>query len=346
MAEPRISTVIVAYDSLDDLRRTLPPLRQELRDSDELIVVDNGSGRGLQDELPRLAPEARLIIPGANVGFAEGANIGGAAARHELLVLLNPDTVVQPGWAEAIRGAASGRWAGWMALVTMDAGSVVNTAGGVLHFTGLGWAGRLGEPLATLPRTPAEVGFLSGACMALPRATWKDLGGFPPHFFMYCEDVDLSLRLRLRGGRIGVIPSAQVIHNYEFAKGRLKWRLLERNRWATVVRTYPMPLLALVFPALLATDVVIWVVALKGGWARAKAQATGELLQNLPRLVRERRAIQATRAIRALDFATALTWEPSSPYLGGAATSPLVSWALRSYWAVVCSLLRLSERLA
>ena len=56
---------------------------------------------------------------------------------------------------------------------------------------------------------------------------------------MYHEDVDLSLRLRLAGGRLGVEPAAVVDHDYEFAKGAAKWRLLERNRWATIVRCYP-----------------------------------------------------------------------------------------------------------
>jgi len=78
-----------------------------------------------------------------------------------------------------------------------------------------------------------------------PRRTWQQLGGFADDYFMYHEDVDLSLRLRLAGGRIGVIPDARVDHDYDFDKGPAKWRVLERNRWATLLRTYPAPLLAL-----------------------------------------------------------------------------------------------------
>ena len=55
---------------------------------------------------------------------------------------------------------------------------------------------------------------------------------------MYCEDVDLSMRLRLLGGRLAGCPETPCVsHDYAFDKGHLKWRLLERNRWATLVRT-------------------------------------------------------------------------------------------------------------
>ncbi len=55
-----------------------------------------------------------------------------------------------------------------MALVTMAGGSEINTSGGVLHFTGLGWAGQAHQPVGAAPVAPSEVGFLSGACLAIP----------------------------------------------------------------------------------------------------------------------------------------------------------------------------------
>src|SRR5262249_56362921 len=103
----------------------------------------------------------------------------------------------------------------------------------------------------------AGVGFVSGACFAVPRAIFEEVGGFAEDYFLYQEDVDLSLRLRLRGGRLGVEPAARVDHEYEFEKGAAKWRRLERNRWATIIRTYPAPLLAALAPALLAAQLAV-----------------------------------------------------------------------------------------
>jgi GT2 family glycosyltransferase len=157
---------------------------------------------------------------------------------------------------------------------------------------------------------------------------------------MYCEDVDLSLKLRLRGGRLGVVPGARVDHGYVFAKGGAKWRWLERNRWATVIRTYPLGVLLAVLPALLAAELAVWGVAVRDGWAGSKARATLDLLRVLPRLLRERREIQAARTVSAAQFATALTPELSSPYFGSVGTHPVIGRVLRLYWRVAVALLR------
>jgi GT2 family glycosyltransferase len=152
--------------------------------------------------------------------------------------------------------------------------------------------------------------------------------------------VDLSLRLRLAGGGVGLEPRARVDHSYEFAKGARKWRFLERNRWATVIRTYPLPLLLLVAPALLAAEPLIFAAAVAGGWWRQKLLAMLDVTVRLPRLLGERRRIQATRAVGSAEFAAALVPELSSPFLGRAAGVPLVGGLLRAYWRLVLLALR------
>jgi GT2 family glycosyltransferase len=338
----RISFVIVAYNSADALRDTLPALADQLHDGDELIVVDNASADGSADVAAEVVPSALVVRNAANAGFAAGCNAGAEAASGELLVFLNPDARPAPGFRDAIDRPARDDlgWGAWMGLVTMEQGRVVNTSGGVLHFTGIGWAGEAGVAVDAA-RGPQEVGFVSGACFAIPRELYRSSGGFPDHFFMYCEDVDLSLRVRLRGGSLGVVPDARVDHDYEFAKGSVKWRRLERNRVAMVVRTYPPLLLALVAPALVVTEVAILAAAISGGWPRQKLLAWGDVAAALPLLLRERREIQRSRTISSAEFARTLTPELSSPYLSAVARSTPVVLGLRAYWAAVRALLRL-----
>src|SRR4051812_13961687 len=85
-----LSVVIVTYDSRLALRESLPPLAAQLGDGDELIVVDNASADDSAAEARRLAPAARVIETGSNLGFAAACNRGAEAATGELLVLLNP----------------------------------------------------------------------------------------------------------------------------------------------------------------------------------------------------------------------------------------------------------------
>jgi GT2 family glycosyltransferase len=330
---PSLSILIVAWNSAAELRQTLPPLLAELSDGDELVVVDNDSRDETRAMVAELAPAARVVRMGRNVGFAAGVNAGAAAARGELLVLLNPDAVPQPGFGAAIRRPwLEGRgWAAWQGLVAEAGGTTINSAGNPLHFTGIVWAGMHGEPLVAAP--PAgEVTVLSGACLAIPRRTWDEVGGFPKQFFLYHEDVDLSLRLRLAGGTLGIEPSAVVEHDYEFgASAGRKWRWLERNRLAFLVRTYPAPLLLLLAPALLATELALLFASAAGGWGGQKLAANLEFLRWLPRLLAERRRIQHRATVNSAEFATWLTADLDSPFIPPAARSRPVRWSLRAY---------------
>jgi len=339
---PPISVVIVAHDSLSDLRHSLPALIGELGEEDELIVVDSGSKDAIGQALGQITSRAELVPAPGNVGFAAGANLGAAFATGELIVFLNPDTVVQPGWRDSMCAPLAGGWDAWMALVTMESGAAINTSGGVIHFSGVSWAGQAGQPVSAAPKQPREVAFASGACLAIPASVWRRVGGFSEWYFMYCEDVDLSLRLRLQGGAIGVVPGARVIHAYDFHKGHRKWRMLERNRWATIIRCYPTSLLVVLAPALVCIELAIWAVAFRGRWATTKALATADVLGALPRLLHERRGIQRARTISVRVFAGSLTSHLRSPYLGGMARPP-IELASRLYWALALQLLRLVD---
>jgi len=338
---PTLSVLIVAWNSREELARSLPALLPQLGADDELIVVDNASTDGTAKAAAALAPKALIARQERNLGFAAGCNAGAALARGELLVILNPDAAPRAGFGEAIRLPWLERrdWAAWQALVADGEGATINSAGNPVHFTGIVWAGGHGRPLADAPAA-GEVAALSGACLAIPRRTWEELGGFPARFFLYHEDVDLSLRLRLGGGRLGIEPAAIVDHDYEFGAREHKWRWLERNRWAFLIRVYPAGLLALLMPALLLTELALIPASLAAGWGRQKLAAIAEVARGLPRLLRERRQVQATRTVSAAEFATWLTADLDSPFIPAIARSVPARLLLRAYWRAVRLLLR------
>jgi N-acetylglucosaminyl-diphospho-decaprenol L-rhamnosyltransferase len=335
---PTLAVIVVTFNSASALERSLPALGAELREGDELIVVDNASQDETVARIREFAPAAVVVEAGANLGFPAACNLGAQRASAELLCFLNPDAVPQPGFRDAIeRPALDGSgWTAWQALVASDGGKLVSSAGGVLHFSGIAWAGAAGHPRGA---TVERLGFLSGACLVIPRERFQELGGYADDYFLYHEDVDLSLRVLLAGGTIGVCGDAVVDHDYDFDKGAAKWRHLERNRWATIVRTYPAPLLALLTPALLVVELAILVASLRGGWWRQKLLAAADSVERLPRWFRERRRVQRGRTLSAAGFADTMVATLDSEYIGPAARSSFVASALRLYWRAVRALL-------
>jgi GT2 family glycosyltransferase len=201
------------------------------------VAVDNASVDDTPAAVAAATRRTRLVETGANLGFGGGCRRGARETTADLLFFLNPDAVPADGCLDALRAAAATHpeWGAWQALVTQAGGERVNSAGNPVHFLGFAWAGRHDDAVAAIPSEPHAVPTASGAALVVRREAWDAIGGFDERYFMYGEDVDLSLRLRLAGWGIGIVPAARVAHDYEFVKGDFKWFYLERNRWWTVL---------------------------------------------------------------------------------------------------------------
>lgn len=333
-----LAVVVVTHNSAGELAALATSLAGQLEPGDEFVIVDNASSDGTVALARTLAERVVVIEAGANTGFAAACRLGVDASSAPLLCLLNPDTLVAGGALARLRAVAAEHpdWAAWQPVVMLPDGRI-NVAGGVVHYLGIGWAGQCGHDAAELAAGPYEVAFASGAALVARREIWRELDGLRDDYFLYGEDLDLGLRLWLAGRRVGVEPRARVIHDYEFDKGAHKWYLLERNRWRTVLATYPLALLVLVAPALLAAELGLLVVAARGGWLRAKLRAQFATAAGLPRALARRRVVQRTRRIGAAEFAAQLTGSFDSPNL---AVPRVLVTASRLYWRLTRLLLR------
>jgi len=343
-AADAVAVVVVTHQSADHLSGLLQALTPQLREDDELAIVDNASTDGTPELARSLHERARVIETNTNLGFAGGCHVGAESTQAPLLLFLNPDSQPQPGCLDRLRAAAAAHphWGAWQAAVLLD-DEHINTSGGVVHFLGIGWAGDCERPISALPEEDREIPFPSGAAMVVRRSAWTELGGLDRDYFMYGEDLDLGLRLWLAGHRVGLVPAARVTHSYEFDKGSGKWFWLERNRWRTVLSVYPTALLVPLVPALLAAELGLLAVAARQGWLGAKLRAQAAAITGLPRTLARRRAVQGTRRIGATEFASCLTSSLDSPYLR-AADSRWLSVPQALYWRLLSGALSLLAR--
>jgi GT2 family glycosyltransferase len=334
-SDVRISVVIVAYESGPALTRCLKSLERELDSGAEVIVVDNGDGGPEIAEAQRMS-FVRVLTPGKNLGFAGGCNLGARHATGTALVFLNPDTVVAPGAIGALvaplEDAAIGITTARLRL--LDRPQLLNSAGNVLHVTGLAWAGRYGEPAEQVTEEE-EVAYPTGAAMAMQADLFWNLGGFTEELFMYQEDLELAWRARLRGLRIVLVPKADVYHDYEFGRNPTKHYLLERNRLVFVLSAYSGRLLVLLGPVLFSTELAMLALALKDGWARDKLAGWGWCVRRAGWLRQRRRKTQALRQVPDRELAAYLTSVVDPAMIVVPGVVRVMNPLLGSYWSLV-----------
>jgi len=266
----------------------------------EVIVVDNASDDGSWDEAGGRAGE-RVLRNGENVGFGRACNQAAREALGRHLVFLNFDCEPQDGWLDALVRAADGDpGAGAVQAVVLHQDGSVNTAGNVLHYLGFSWAPH-GDTAPSGP--PFEVTVGSGAALLVPRARFDEVGRFWEAMFLYCEDTDLCWRLRLAGYRVLAAPAARVLHEYEFGRNTDKYFHLERNRLLMVAANYERATLVRLVPGLLATELALVAVALRGGWGRRKLEADVSALRAWREVRAQRGRVAALRRVPDRELA-------------------------------------------
>jgi GT2 family glycosyltransferase len=300
-----------------------------------VIVVDNGGTDPVAIE-----GFGRLVEPSSNLGFAGGCNRGAAEASGDVLVFLNPDTVVEPGGLSALARTLEDRSIGiaMARLRLLDRPELLNSGGTVVHVSGLAWAGRYGEPAEEL-RELEDVAAPSGAAMAIRRDLFRELGGFTEELFMYLEDTELGWRSRLHGVRVVVDPGADVYHDYEFGRHPTKLALLERNREILVLTAYSLRLLLALAPVLVATELAMLAVAAKQRWLGGKLNGWWWLARNAGWLRRHRGKTQSLRRVPDRELAEYLTPSVDPGMLQVPRAVSIGNGLLAAYWRLVRSAL-------
>jgi GT2 family glycosyltransferase/glycosyltransferase involved in cell wall biosynthesis len=213
---PIFNQVAFTRQCLETLFATLPP---EL--SCEIIVVDNASSDGTGEYLRSQAGRITVLTNKENGGFAVSCNQGAHAARGELILFLNNDTIPQPGWIEPLITAVGDGGGDICGARLLYPDGRCQHAGIAFDERGLGYhifGGFPGDADPVMERRWMQA--VTGACMVMKKTLFIELGGFDDGFRNGFEDVDFCLRAGRMGTRILYVPESTVIHYAEQSLGR------------------------------------------------------------------------------------------------------------------------------
>ncbi len=298
---PRASVIIVSYNGRDRLRDCLASVRATVSVDCETTVVDNASTDGSAEMVEVEFPGVRLIRVSINAGFGAGNNLGVLASQGEYVVFINPDTIVEPGWLDALLAPLEANPHIGMAtakIVLADQPECLNTCGNTVHLTGLALCRGLGAPRDSFAQA-GEVDAISGAAFAMRREVFTALGGFDADFFLYMEDTDLSWRARLAGWQIWYTPHSLIRHTYALRLSSRKVFYQERNRYLMLLKCLRWPTLLVLLPALLLAEAMTWGFVLWNDRANLgnKLGAYAWIITHWPDIMQKRQTTQALRQI-------------------------------------------------
>ncbi len=246
-------------------------------------------------------------------------DLWGGKQNFDYIYLLNQDTVVDPrfikeavlvGESDASIGAIQSFIRLWPEK------HLLNSSGNKLHFLGFSYCGDcrqnakdVYEKLSRGHTTHAPIATASGAGVMFRTSVLKEVGLLDEDLYLYHEDVDLSLRIRLAGFKIVCALKSVIYHKYEFSRSITKYYWMERNRVLVWLKNLSYPTLILLLPGMLAAEIGLLAFSFWGGFWREKLKVYSyfKYKQNWSDIFKKHNQIQATRKISDREIIKSFT---------------------------------------
>ncbi|MEV8213005.1 glycosyltransferase family 2 protein [Leifsonia sp. NPDC077715] len=208
-----LAVVVVNYGSSALLSETLAAVAADVPEA-TIVVVDNYSTDDERTALRALAGPLgwNVVEPRENLGFGGGMNLGVARARElgaRRFLLLNPDATIRRADIEVLVARSIAEPMTLLSPVVRRSDGSPWSLGADVYLRD----GRI-RSAARRGTVPGErLPWLSGACLLVTDRLWDAVGGFADEYFLYWEDVDLSVRVSRAGGSLALVEDATAVHD-------------------------------------------------------------------------------------------------------------------------------------
>jgi len=287
---PKVGIVLINYKEYANkyLSACRDSLRRQTYTDFKVYLVDNASTELSAAYLKTSYPEA-IILPRADGNYCAGNNLGMDSAISDgcdYLIAANMDTEFDQNWLKELVAALDNNPSAGVAqsLILLypqnDSDRIdpkINTTGNLIHFLFFGFTNNynIKKSAVHLIGYPEISGYASGCSLIIKTELFKAIGGYNEAYYMYHDDLDISLKAHLLGSKVILAPQSIVWHKYEFTRSVGMLYYMERNRALSFLAFYPVYILILLSPFWLLMSLGMALYSIINGWFGTKLKITG-----------------------------------------------------------------------
>ncbi|MFZ4632261.1 MAG: glycosyltransferase family 2 protein [Patescibacteria group bacterium] len=348
----KVGIILINYK--DYAERFLAPCRDSLRRQNypkELIniyIVDNASTPETENYLKSQYPEAKILTR-EDGNYAAANNLGfkeALADNCEYLVTVNMDTEMEESWLRELvyaldntpeAGIAQSKILLFPKNEEEKKNPKINSLGNVIHFLGFGFTSAYGELDREIPGYPEIEGYASGCSFIIRAELLKKIGGYNEEYYMYHDDMEISLKAKLAGYKLILAPLSRIYHKYEFTRSTKMIYYMERNRYLTLMTFYPLSFLILIGLPGVIMDAGMLLYSSISGWFSEEVKIYKYFFdsRNYDKILEQRKKIKAFKKESFYKIAKNFKGRIEFQEIANPILTYIVNPLMNLYWQVV-----------
>ena len=303
---PLVSIIILNYNAGELLLNCVDSLKKSTYTNLEILIVDNISSDNSQKKCKEKFPDIKLIQNNENLGYCGGNNVGINEAKGKFIVILNPDTIIEPNCIDELILAYNkfGNALYQPKILSLNEKDIIQSTGNMLHVFGFGFARDKGNKVTNKEESIEKIGYASGTCLFTSREVFDKIGLLDEFLFLYHDDLDLGWRAAQIGIDSYYVPKSKVFHveSYSLKWSSKKFYWLERNRKYCLLTHYSKKTFEKIRFSLMLVDFFVWMFYLSKGFLGVKIRAELDIRKNKQLIEKKYNELESKKIIPDIEL--------------------------------------------